>query len=94
MKIQTSKLVLIIDLLIAIILTGIVVHGAYLEKDMSHVVTVTGFWDAQTSVAIGFYFWKSKNENRSIHAMQLVRNLADKYGIEHVVNLANTILKD
>ena len=94
MKIQTSKLILAVDFIVAIILSGIVVHGAYLEKDMSHVVSIAGFWDAQLTVAIGFYYWKSKNENRSIHTMRFVSSLADKYGIEQVVNLANTILKD
>lgn len=68
--------------------------GAYLDKDMSQVATVAGLWDAQLAVAVGFYYWKAKNENRSKYAMKLVRELAETYGIENVVSLADTILKD
>ena len=94
MKIQTSKLILIVDFVIAIILTAVVIHGTYREIDMSQVATVCGFWDGQLAVAIGFYYWKAKNENRSKYAMKLVTDLAETYGIENVVTLAEVILKD
>lgn len=94
MKIHTSKLILVIDFTVAIALAVIVVMGTYSGRDTSPVVSVAAFWDAQLAVAVGFYYWKAKNENRSIHAMQLVRELADQYGMEAVVSLANTILKD
>lgn len=91
---QTSKLILLVDFLIAILLTGIVIHGAYKGVDMSYVATISGLWDAQLAVAIGFYYWKAKNENRSKYAMSLVRDLAKKYGIENVIHLAEIVLKD
>lgn len=94
MKIQTSKLILFIDFVVAFLLTAIVVHGAYSERDMSYVATITGLWDAQLTVAVGMYYWKSKNENRSKHAMSLVKELAEQYGIENVIALAEVILKD
>lgn len=94
MKIQTSKLILLVDYIVAILLTVAVVVGAYLEHDMYQVSTVAVGWDAQLAVATGFYYWKAKNENRSKHAMILVKDLAEAYGIENVVNLAQTILKD
>lgn len=95
MKIQTSKLVLWIDIMIAVILTAFVVFGVFMtERDMDPITVVAGLWDAQLAAVIGFYFWKSKNENRSKHAMALVEKLADKYGIENVVTLAEVVLKD
>ena len=94
MKIQTSKLILLVDFLIALILTSIVVAGVWQEKDMYQITVISACWDAQLTAAVAFYFWKAKNENRSKYAMQLVRDLAEKYGIEPVVELANTILKD
>lgn len=94
MKIQTSKLILIVDFAVAIVLTAVVIHGAYCGVDMSYVATVSGFWDAQLTAAVGFYYWKSKNENRSKYAMKLVKDLAETYGIESVVSLAEVILKD
>lgn len=94
MKTQTSKLILIVDFVIAILLTVVVIWGSLSEKDMSSVATIAAFWDAQLAVAVGFYYWKAKNENRSKYAMKLVKDLANNYGIEHVVSLAEVILKD
>lgn len=91
---QTSKLILLIDFVIALMLTGVVIHGAYNGVDMSYVATISGLWDAQLGIAVGFYYWKAKNENRSKYAMKLVRDLAEKYEIENVVTLTEIILKD
>ena len=96
-KFQTSKIILIIDILIAIALSAIVIYGVFfVERDLElePVTVIAGLWDTQLAVAIGFYYWKSKNENRSKHAMELVEKLADKYGIENVVTLAEVVLKD
>lgn len=94
MKIETSKLILVVDFIVAIILTAVVVVGTWLGKEMYQVTTVAACWDAQLTAAVGFYYWKAKNENRSKHAMALVRDLAEKYGMDSVIGLANTILKD
>lgn len=95
MKTQTSKLLVWLDIIIAIALTGIVVYGVFLtDKDMTPISVMSGIWDTQLAAVLGFYYWKSKNENRSKHAMALVEKLADKYGIENVVTLAEVVLKD
>ena len=94
MKTQTSKLILIVDFLVAFLLAIAVIIGAYLDKDMSQVAAVAIGWDAQLAAAVAFYYWKAKNENRSRHAMKLVEKLAEQYGIENVIQLAQTILKD
>lgn len=91
---QTSKLILLADFTVAILLTAAVAVGAFLGRDVSQVAAVAVGWDGQLAVATGFYFWKAKNENRSKYAMKLVKQLAKEYGIENVVNLAQTILKD
>ena len=90
----TSKLILAVDISIAILLGAAVVCGSFIGRDMSQVTAIALGWDGQLAVAIGFYYWKAKNENRSKHAMTLVRDLAGKYGIEHAVSLAEIILKD
>lgn len=91
---KTSKLILLVDFTIAILLAIVVTIGSYLGRDMSQVAAVAVGWDGQLAVAIGFYYWKAKNENRSKYAMKLVKELAEKYGMENVVNLAQIILKD
>ena len=93
-KTPTSKLILLADFIVAILLAIAVTVGAYLERDMSQVAAIAVGWDAQLAVSVGFYYWKAKNENRSIHAMKLVKDLASEHGIENVINLANIILKD
>lgn len=94
MKISTSKAILLADFVIAILLAVAVTLGAFLGREMSQVAAIAVGWDAQLSVAVGFYYWKAKNENRSKHAMNLVRRLAREYGIENVISLAEIILKE
>lgn len=94
MSMQTSKVILVVDFVVAILLSIAVIIGAYLGRDMSQVADIAGFWDGQMAIAVGFYYWKAKNENRSKYAMKLVKQLASEYGIENVVNLAQTVLKD
>ena len=93
-KIGTSKKILVVNILIAVLLAIAVTVGAFLGKDMSQVAAIAVGWDAQLAVSVGFYYWKAKNENRSIHAMKLVKDLAKEYGIEHAVHLAEVVLKD
>lgn len=94
MRIETSKLILAVDFAVAILLTAVVVIGVWLGKDAYQVTVTAACWDAQMTAAVGFYYWKAKNENRSKHAMGLVKELAGEYGMDAVIGLANTILKD
>ena len=91
---ETSKAILKLDVAVAIIVTATVIVGELTGHDMSSSTIVAGLWDAQLAAIISFYFWKSKNENRSKHAMQLVRDLADKYGIESAARIAEIVLKE
>ena len=77
------------------IVFGIIVYGTIVvQVDTTGLVTIAERIIEALAVAYGFYYWKAKNENRSKHAMNLVREFADKYGIENVVSLAETVLKD
>ena len=91
---QTSKRILFIDFVIAAFLAIVVIIGAFFNKDVSQVTTIAVGWDGQLAVAVGFYYWKAKNENRSKYVMKLVNNWAEKYGIENVARLAEVILRD
>lgn len=92
--VTTTKILLFIDVTVAIFLTASVVYGVFNDVDTTPITIVAGFWDTQLGVVIGAYFWKSKNENRSKYAMKLVKDLAEQYGIENVISLAEVILKD
>lgn len=93
-KKETSKRILWVDVTVAIIVTAAVLIGDFFGRDMTNSAIVAGLWDAQLAAVIGFYSWKAKNENRSKHAMELVKELADKYGIEAVVKIAEVVLKE
>lgn len=93
-KTHNSKLVLWTDITVAIIVTASVIIGDFTGHDMTASAIVAGLWDAQLAAVIGFYLWKAKNENRSKHAMELVKEMADKYGIEAVVQIAEVVLKE
>lgn len=90
----TTKIILFVECTVAIILTACVVYGVFHSVDTTPITIVSALWDAQLGLVIGAYFRKSENENRSKHAMKLVRDLAKEYGMENVVNLAQVILKD
>lgn len=93
-KRETSKALIWLDIAIAVVVTGAVLVGEFTAHDMTASAIVAGLWDAQLAAVLGFYLWKAKNENRSKHAMALVRELADKYGMDSVARLAEIILKE
>lgn len=90
----TSKLLLFADFAVALLLTAIVVIGAFAERDMTAVTEVTLAWDGQLAVAVGFYYWKAKNENRAKGVQKLITEMAEKYGMESVAQMADIIFKE
>lgn len=42
----------------------------------------------------GFYYWKSKNENRAKYAQNFIKLMAKKYGIEATTQICALVLKD
>lgn len=90
----TSKIILFVDFLVALALTTLVVVGSYLSKDVSEITPIALGWDAQLAVAVGFYFWKAKNENRAKGVHKLIKDLAEQYGIENVARIAEIIFKE
>ena len=42
----------------------------------------------------GFYYWKSKNENRAKYAQRFLNKFADKYGADAALRAAEIVLKD
>ena len=94
-KMETSKKIAYISDASAISLSAAVVYGCLnTGNDMSSLATVTAAAWVECGAANAFYFWKAKNENRSKYAMRLVKDLADKYGIDAVTHLTEIVLKD
>lgn len=88
---ETSKKALWLSWFVAVTLTVIVIVA---PENVDNITTLACLaWGEVTAVS-GFYMWKAKNENRSKHAMRLVRELANQYGIENVSDIIDSVLKD
>lgn len=91
---EFSKRIVIILFLLSVFLTvlTIIFPAVGLTADGLYIVTPLS-WTA-FDVAAGFYYWKSKNENRSKYAQKFVRLFAKKYGIDAAIQIASIVLKD
>ena len=90
-----SKKIVITSYIVTILLTILTVAGAFFsENDITPIATVCGLSWGETAACNAFYFWKAKNENRIKLTQQMVKELADKYGIDAVANLTDIILRD
>lgn len=63
-------------------------------EDKASAATALCAWIVECGAATGFYFWKAKNENRSKYALEFVRELADKYGLDATARIIESVLKD
>lgn len=76
---------------LVIIYIGIMV---VLSGDVTPLYWVISTLAAEISVYSAFYLWKSKNENRAKYAQLYVNEIADKYGMDIAIRIAEVVLKD
>lgn len=91
---EFSKKVLIFHITVSIFLCIATVVGAFKGVDVTAVGILAGTSFVTDGAWGGFYYWKSKNENRAKYAQKFVKSLADKYGIDAVCRICELILKD
>lgn len=94
-KLSVSKKGLAIMFGSAILLTIIIVLLTILRAyDLTVIGEVcTALWGAVGAYS-AFYLWKSKVENRHKFAQAWVSEMADKYGIENITPIIQSILED
>ena len=94
-KITCSKKVVILSFLIMVAIIGATIYGIFgTEKDMTVLGTLTGTSVVETAAVTTGYLWKAKAENKIKLVNQLIKDNADKYGIDAVVSLAGIVLSD
>lgn len=93
-KFEFSKLIIAIAILLNIAIIGFVCYTVYLTQDTSPLCYLTIGEGGALATGVGFYFWKSKNENRYKHCQRIMEDWADKYDVDTAIRLAETILKD
>lgn len=94
-KIHTSKKGLAWSLGMAIFFSlCVVLMTVFTDKDLTAMSVITSAAWAEASAYSALYLNKSKMENRYKYCYKWVDQMADKYGIENVADLAKSIIED
>lgn len=94
-KIPTSKKGLAWSLGTAIFFSLCVVAlTALTDKDLTAMGIVTSAAWAEVSVYSAIYLHKSKTENKAKYAQKFIDQMAEKYGIENIVEITKSIIED
>ena len=94
-KLCCSKKVLVTSWVTTILLTLTCLVAFFVTtKDITPLATVAGFSWGVTAAVTAVYSWKAKAENKIKLTNIMVKEMADKYGIEAVVSLLGISLSD
>lgn len=94
-KIPTSKKGLAWSLGMAIFFSlCVVLMTVFTDKDLTAMSVITSAAWAEVSVYSAIYLQKSKLENKCKYSQIFISDLADKYGIEPIADLAKSIIED
>ena len=85
-KITTSKLILIVSYTVAITLSAIVVYGAFIGSDMTHVAVIAGMAWAEVAAANVWYYKKAEKENIIKIALSLSEKLKQSIDIGQIID--------
>ena len=91
---EFSKKLLIFSWSMTIVLTALSIYLSLKVLPMDAMYTCVPLAWAETATATGYYFWKSKNENRAKYAQKFLKSFATEYGSETAVRMAEIVLKD
>ena len=75
---ETSKKIIVISYIIAILLTVITIFAFFLDKDILTLSTITGLAYGEVSVCNAFYYNKAKKENTLKIAIGCVQDNPNK----------------
>ena len=92
---EFSKRMLVLHTVLTVMLVvATVIINAVTEHDVTALAALAGTSFVVDGTWGGFYFWKSKNENRAKYAQKFVRLFAREYGVDSAIRLAEVVLKD
>lgn len=93
-RLTTSKKILYMSYLMTGILLVLFIERVVSGKDASDVAIALGLAFAELAVHTTVYSGKSKKENSLYIAYDMIDKLADKYGIENVVTLFDSVNRE
>ena len=91
---EFSKKLLVIQYFVSAILVVVTIVGAFTGHDVTAIAMIAGTSVLADGTVTGFYFWKSKNENRAKYAQKFVTLFAKEYGIDAAIKISEVVLKD
>lgn len=91
---EFSKKLLYFSWAVTIVLTTILVLFSIKMLTLDGIVTAVSLSWAETATATGFYYWKSKNENRTKYGQMFLSEYSDKWSPEVALRMAEIVLKD
>jgi hypothetical protein len=91
---ETSKKLLLLTAALAAMVTavGIVLACFHLAVELMAIVIPIAW--SPFDLAVAFYYWKAKNENRAKYQQRFMTKWAKEYGAEYALRAAETVLKD
>jgi len=93
-KMEFSKKMLVLHICISVLLCVATVVCVICEIDVTALGILAGTSFVTDGAWGGFYYWKSKNENRAKYAQRFLTRFADKYGADVALRAAEIVLKD
>ena len=91
---EFSKKLLIFSWSVTIVLTALLVIFPIYQITIEGLIVVAPLSWTETGVATGYYYWKSKNENRAKYAQIFLKEFAGTWGSDIAVRMAEIVLKD
>lgn len=91
---EFSKKLLFFSWGITLFLTILTICFSVKQIPYDALMVITPLSWAETGTATAFYYWKSKNENRSKYSQWFLQEFAEQWGAETAVRMAEIVLKD
>lgn len=92
---EFSKKMLVFHILLSIFLCIATIIGTFVQDvDVTAIGILAGTSFVTDGAWGGFYYWKSKNENRSKYTQKFIHLLAKEHGIDAALRAAELVLKD
>lgn len=91
---EFSKKILVVHICISVLLCATTIWGTLTDHDVTAIAVLAGISLGTDGAWGGFYYWKSKNENRAKYAQRFLNRFAGKYGADVALRAAEIVLKD
>ena len=79
---------------VTFVLTVLTILFSIKQLSLDALIVITPLSWTETGTATAFYYWKSKNENRTKYGQLFLQDFAEKWGSDTAIRMAEIVLKD